>query len=283
MEIVEVGEIIAFKIGEFKSILGQIIILIFTKKLMSRIALITGASSGIGKATAYAFADAGINLILCGRRQDRLTAIQTELSQKVQAITLVFDVRNYTDVAAALDSLPEAWQAIDILVNNAGNAHGLSAIQDGDVADWDAMIDGNVQGLLYVSKPVIKGMVARGKGHIVNLSSVAGKQTYANGTVYCASKKAVEAISEGMRLDLTQHGIKVTNVAPGAVETEFSVVRFKGDEARAAKVYEGFEPLRPEDIADAILYAVNAPAHVTIADLTIYASAQAAPTTVYRK
>ena len=252
-------------------------------KMKNRIALITGASSGIGKATAHTFAAAGIDLILCGRRQDRLDELAAELGQKVRTTTLQFDVRERAAVAEAIESLPENWQAIDVLVNNAGNAHGLSAFQDGNLDDWDAMIDGNVQGLLYISKAVVSGMVARQRGHIVNLSSIAGKQTYANGAVYCASKKAVEAISEGMRLDLTQHGIKITNIAPGAVETEFSVVRFKGDEARAAKVYEGFEPLRPEDIADTILYAVNAPSHVTIADLTILAVAQAAAATIQRK
>ena len=250
---------------------------------MSRIALITGASSGIGKATAEAFAAIGIDLILCGRRQERLEELAIQLGQKVKTTFLVFDVRSYKEVTEAIRSLPEAWKNIDILINNAGNAHGLSSIQEGDVADWDAMIDGNVQGLLYVSKAVIGGMIERGKGHIVNLSSVAGKQTYANGAVYCASKKAVEAISEGMRLDLTQHGIKVTNIAPGAVETEFSLVRFKGDEMRASKVYKGFDPLLAQDIADAIVYAVNAPARVTIADLTIYASAQSAPTIIFRK
>jgi NADP-dependent 3-hydroxy acid dehydrogenase YdfG len=250
---------------------------------MARIALITGASSGIGKAIAEAFAKVGIDLILCGRRQARLDEIAATLGAYVKTTTLAFDVRDYASVSEAIATLPSEWQSIDILVNNAGNAHGLSPIQEGDIADWDAMIDGNVQGLLYVSKAVMKGMVERGKGHIINLSSVAGKQTYANGAVYCASKKAVEAISEGMRLDLTQHGIKVTNVAPGAVETEFSLVRFKGDESRAAKVYEGFDPLLAEDIADAIVYAVNAPARVTIADLTIYASAQSAPTIIHRK
>jgi NADP-dependent 3-hydroxy acid dehydrogenase YdfG len=248
---------------------------------MSRIALVTGATSGIGKATAEAFAKAGFRLILCGRRQERLDALAAALA--TPTVTLQFDVRDFSAVSSAIGSLPSEWQSIDILVNNAGNAHGLSAIHEGDVTDWDAMIDGNVQGLLYVSKAVLQGMVERQKGHIVNIGSVAGKYTYANGAVYCASKRAVEAISEGMRLDLTQHGIKVTNVAPGAVETEFSVVRFKGDEARAAKVYEGFDPLRPEDIADTILYAVSAPAHVTIADITLYAAAQSAPTTIHRK
>lgn len=250
---------------------------------MSRIALITGATSGIGRATAEAFADLDYRLILCGRRQDRLDELQEKLSQQTAVTTLTFDVRDWMEVRDAISTLPDEWKAIEILVNNAGNAHGMSAIQDGDPADWDLMIDGNVQGLLYVSKAVIPGMVERKRGHIVNLSSIAGKQTYANGAVYCASKAAVEALSTGMRLDLTQHGIKVTNIAPGAVETEFSVVRFKGDAERAAKVYEGFTPLSADDIADTIVYAVTAPAHVTIADLTILASAQAAATTIHRK
>ena len=260
---------------------------------MTRIALITGASSGIGLATAEAFADLGYSLILCGRRQERLDELTQNLRQRTSEntadeetpsfITLNFDVRDRNAVESAINSLPDEWKAIDILVNNAGNAYGFAPIQDGDPADWDLMIDGNVQGLLYVSKAVIPGMVERKRGHIVNLSSIAGKQTYANGAVYCASKAAVEALSEGMRLDLTQHGIKVTNIAPGAVETEFSMVRFKGDADRAAKVYEGFTPLTAEDIADTIVYAVTAPAHVTIADLTILASAQAAATTIHRK
>jgi NADP-dependent 3-hydroxy acid dehydrogenase YdfG len=250
---------------------------------MSRIALITGATSGIGRATATAFADLDYRLILCGRRQDRLDELESQLGAQTSVITLNFDVRDWTEVNDAVSTLPDDWNAIDILVNSAGNAYGMSAIQEGDVADWDQMIDGNVQGLLYVSKAVMPGMVARQRGHIVNLSSVAGKQTYANGAVYCASKAAVEALSTGMRLDLTQHGVKVTNIAPGAVETEFSVVRFKGDTARAAKVYEGFTPLTADDIADTIVYAVTAPAHVTIADITILAGAQAAPTTIYRK
>jgi len=250
---------------------------------MNKTAFITGATSGIGLATAHAFAELGIHLILCGRRKERLEEVQKELSQKTKVTTLSFDVRNNQDVINAILSLPEEWKNIDILLNNAGNAHGLSAIQDGDVADWDAMIDGNVKGLLYVSKAVIPNMIQRQSGHIVNMSSIAGKQTYANGAVYCASKKAVEAISEGMRLDLTQHGIKITNIAPGAVDTEFSLVRFKGDEEKAKKVYEGFQPLQANDIADAIVYAVTAPAHVTIADLLIYPSAQAAPTTIHRK
>jgi len=256
--------------------------------LMTPTALITGATSGIGRATADAFAALGYRLILCGRRTDRLTEVQNELSQTTAVTTLTFDVRDQAAVVGAIASLPAEWQQdghplVDILVNNAGNAHGMSPIQDGDVADWDQMIDGNIQGLLYVSRAVIPGMVARQRGHIVNLSSIAGKQTYANGAVYCASKAAVEALSTGMRLDLTQYGIKVTNIAPGAVETEFSVVRFKGDANRAAKVYDGFDPLTAKDIADTIVYAVTAPANVTIADVTILAAAQAAATTIVRK
>ncbi|MEN9610665.1 MAG: hypothetical protein RLZZ628_1479 [Bacteroidota bacterium] len=250
---------------------------------MNRIALITGSTSGIGRATAFAFAANGMDLILCGRRTERLTELATELSGKIKTICLNFDIRKRADVANAIASLPENWKKIDILVNNAGNAHGLSPIQDGDIDDWDAMIDGNVQGLLYVSKAVMPFMVARQMGHIVNISSVAGKWTYPNGAVYCASKAAVEAISEGMRHDLTQHGVKITNIAPGAVETEFSLTRFKGDEARAKKVYEGFDPIQAEDVADAILYAVNTPKRVTIADIVLYAGAQAAPTVIYRK
>lgn len=250
---------------------------------MNKVALITGASSGIGRATAIKFAQLGYSLILCGRRADRLEELRKEIVEKVLVHTLVFDVRNRADVEKQLGNLPEAWKNIDILVNNAGNAHGLAPLHTGDPADWDAMMDGNVKGLLYVSRAIIPQMVARRSGHIVNLSSIAGKQTYANGTAYCASKKAVEAISEGMRLELTEFGIKVTNIAPGAVETEFSEVRFKGDRERARKVYEGYEALQPEDIADAIVYAVTAPDRVTIADMVIYPKAQSSPGMIYKK
>ncbi len=250
---------------------------------MSKIAFITGASSGIGFAIAKTFANNGIDLILCGRNATQLEKIEKELSTLVKVTFLNFDVRNKIEVEQSISSLDSNWKQIDILVNCAGNAHGLSSIENGDLEDWDMMIDANVKGLLYVSRFIMPLMVQRRKGHIVNISSVAGKYTYQNGAVYCASKKAVEAISEGMRLDLTQHGIKVTNIAPGAVETNFSVVRFKGDEERAKKVYEGFDPIKPEDVADAILYAINAPKNVTIADVVLYAGAQAAPTTIYRK
>ncbi len=244
-------------------------------------ALITGASSGIGAATARAFDKLEIQLILCGRREERLKTLQKEL--RVPSTILVFEVSDESAVNMAINSIPTEFSSIDILVNNAGNAHGLSSFAEGNTSDWDAMIGSNIAGLLYVSKAVIPGMISRGSGHVINISSVAGKQTYANGAVYCASKKAVEAISEGIRLDHTKDGIKVTNVAPGAVETEFSEVRFKGDKERAKQVYAGFEPLLAADIADAIAYAVSVPDHVTIADMTIYAKAQAAPTTVYRK
>ena len=249
---------------------------------MSKLALITGTTSGIGKATAEAFADVGINLILCGRRLDRLYEIQESLSGKVKVNILAFDVRNRQEVEKALNTLPEELKAIDILVNNAGNAHGLSPIQDGNPDDWDAMMDGNVKGLLYVSKMIMPWMISRKKGHIVNISSIAGKATYPNGNVYCASKAAVEAISEGMRLDLTPHGIKVTNIAPGAVETEFSLIRFKGDDRRAEAVYNGFVPLTPQDVAETIAFVVTRPAHVVLADVTLFPLAQASATVLRR-
>lgn len=250
---------------------------------MTKTAFITGASSGIGKATAIKLAENGYNLILCGRRIEKLEELKSTLSKTVKVHTLTFDIRDKIEVETQIKSLPKEFQNIDILINSAGNAHGLSTIQNGEIDDWDAMIDGNVKGLLYVSRAIIPQMVERKTGHIINLSSIAGKQTYQNGTVYCASKKAVEAISQGMRLDLTEHGIKITNIAPGAVETEFSEVRFKGDKEKAKKVYEGFDPLLAEDIADLIFYAINAPTRVTIADVTIYPKAQAAPATIYRK
>ena len=250
---------------------------------MKKTIFITGATSGIGKATAEVFAKQGHRLIICGRRKEVLDNLQIQLSNFTDVYSLVFDVRNQQEVQNAINSLPEDWKNIDVLVNNAGNAHGLEPISDANISDWDAMMDGNVKGLLYVSQPIIKLMKANNSGHIVNISSVAARQTYANGTVYCASKKAVDVISEGMRLELTEFGIKVTNVQPGAVETDFSKVRFKGDEQRAATVYAGYEPLIAEDIADAISYCVNAPDRVSIADICIYPKAQAEPRTVFRK
>lgn len=244
---------------------------------------ITGATSGIGKATAELFAKQGYRLILCGRRKEVLSEIKNQLSQLTETFSLIFDVRDKEVVNNAIESLPEEWKNIDILINNAGNAHGLEPISDANPDDWDAMIDGNVKGLLYVSQPIIKMMKEKKSGHIVNISSVAARQTYAGGTVYCASKSAVDVISEGMRLELTEFGIKVTNVQPGAVETDFSKVRFKGDEARASAVYAGYEALKAEDIADAVSYCVNAPDRVSIAEICIYPKAQAEPRKIYRK
>ena len=250
---------------------------------MKKTIFITGATSGIGKATAEVFAKQGHRLIICGRRKEVLDNLQIQLSNFTDVYSLVFDVRNQQEVQNAINSLPEDWKNIDVLVNNAGNAHGLEPISDANISDWDAMMDGNVKGLLYVSQPIIKLMKANNSGHIVNISSVAARQTYANGTVYCASKKAVDVISEGMRLELTEFGIKVTNVQPGAVETDFSKVRFKGDEERAATVYAGYEPLIAEDIAESISYCVNVPDRVSIAEICIYPKAQAEPRTIFRK
>lgn len=249
---------------------------------MKKIALITGATSGVGKATAKKIADDGYSLIICGRRKNILEELKESLTPKTNVYLLVFDLRNRNEVAENINSLPDEWKSIDMLINNAGNAHGLGDIHEGDMNDWDAMIDGNTKGLLYISRCVIPQMVDRGTGHIINISSIAGKQTYGGGTVYCASKKAVEAISEGMRLELTKHNIKVTNIAPGAIETEFSEVRFKGDKERAKKIYEGFEALIAEDIADFISHIVNLPDRVNIADVTILPKAQSAVTTINR-
>ena len=248
---------------------------------MNKIACITGASSGIGLATAKALSAEGYQLILCGRRLERLEALSKELT--TDSYLLTFDVRDRNGVEVAFQSLPAAWKKIDVLVNNAGNAHGMSPIQDGDPADWDAMMHSNVDGLLNVSRMVIPGMIEHASGHIVNLSSIAGKQVYPNGNVYCASKAAVEALSQGMRQDLNVHGIKVSNVAPGAVNTDFSAVRFKGDQQKVDAVYAGYEPLVAEDIADVIRYIVTAPAHVNIADVTILPKAQASATQIFRK
>ena len=243
-------------------------------------ALITGATSGIGAATAKHFAKNGINLILCGRRQERLDALKNELQQLVEVHTLTFDVRNKKDVENAINDLPEAFQHIDILINNAGNAHGLDPIQDGSTDDWDAMLDINVKGLLYVSDRIIPKMIAQNSGHIINIGSTAGKEVYPKGNVYCASKHAVDAINQGMRIDLNGYNIRVGAVNPGMVETEFSEVRFKGDSEKADKVYQGFKPLQAEDIADIIHFVVTRPYHVNIADLVVMSVDQASSTVV---
>ena len=245
-----------------------------------RTAFITGATSGIGRATARLFANNNINLILCGRRQLRLDALKTELSKKVKVHTLTFDVRDRNNVIAAMESLPENFRSIDILINNAGNAHGLDSFQNGSAEDWDAMIDINVKGLLYVTQAILPGMIDQKSGHIINIGSTAGKEVYPNGNVYCASKHAVDAINQGMRLDLNGKGIKIGAINPGLVETEFSEVRFKGDSERAEKVYQNFTPLQPEDIADIIYFAVTRPPHVNIADLTVMCLDQASSTIV---
>lgn len=250
--------------------------------LHTRIALITGATSGIGEATARLLAKNNFKLILCGRRMERLQNLATELSLHSSILTRVFDVRNKEAVVEAITTLPDEWKDIDVLINNAGNAHGLDPIQTGNEDDWDAMIDINVKGLLYVSKAVIPEMIRRTTGHIINIGSIAGKEVYSNGNVYCASKFAVDALTKGMRIDLNAYGIKVTAIHPGLVETEFSLVRFKGDAERAANVYKGLEPLHGQDIADLILFALTRPAHVVIADLVVLPTAQASATIVKR-
>lgn len=242
---------------------------------MTKTALITGATSGIGKATAFEFAKKDINLILCGRNAEVLKDLEKKLSKQVKVTTLNFDVRDKTEVFKKIESLPQEFKNIDILINNAGNAHGMDPIQNGNLEDWDAMLDINVKGLLYVSKAIIPGMIERKSGHIINIGSTAGKEVYPNGNVYCASKFAVDAINQGMRIDLNKTGIKVGAINPGLTQTDFSKVRFKGDDTRAEKVYQGFEALQPEDIADIIAFVVSRPYHVNIADLTVMPSAQA--------
>lgn len=251
---------------------------------MTKIALITGATSGIGSATAHQFAQNGYNLILLGRRTDRLSKLSKLLENEYAILTqqVVADVRFKDDLYAALELLPQEWRKVDVLVNNAGLSQGLDPIDKGDTNDWDTMIDTNVKGLLYITKKVSNWMIECGAGHIVNIGSIAGQEVYPNGNVYCASKHAVDALNKSMRIDLLPYGIKVTAINPGMVETEFSVVRFKGDEERAKKVYEGLEPLLAPDIADAIWYVVSRPKHVNINDMLIMPSAQATATLVSR-
>lgn len=250
---------------------------------MRKTALITGATSGIGRATARIFAAHGIDLILCGRRQERLLELQQELSPLVDVLPLVFDVRDKAEVFKKITSLPEQFSKIDILINNAGNAHGLSPIDQGDIEDWEAMMDINVKGLLYISKAIIPTMIANKAGHIINIGSTAAKEVYPNGNVYCASKHAVDALNQAMRIDLHHYGIRVGAIHPGLVETEFSEVRFKGDTEKAKKVYQGYTPLTPEDIAEIIYFAVSRPFHVNIADLIVMPSDQASSTIVNKK
>ena len=249
---------------------------------MNKIALVTGATSGIGRATAKILAKNNYKIILCGRRENRLKELEKELSEFTTIHTLCFDVRDKVAVFDSINSLPYDFSRIDVLINNAGNAHGLSPIQDGNLDDWDTMIDINVKGLLYVSKAIIPQMIEQKSGHIINIGSIAGKEVYPNGNVYCASKFAVDALNKSMLIDLNQYGIRVGAIHPGMVETEFGEVRYKGDKDRAANTYKGLKPLTPEDIADIIHFVVSRPYHVNIADLIVFPTAQASATIAKR-
>ena len=249
-------------------------------KNRKEIVLITGATSGIGLACANVFAEHGHPLIITGRRADRLNNISTKLVREysVKVLTLNFDVRDNRAVQKAIYNLPEEWSEIGILINNAGLAVGLNSIQDGEIDDWERMIDTNIKGLLYVTRAVLPGMINRNAGHIINIGSIAGKEVYPFGNVYCATKHAVDALTKGIRIDTVKHNVKVTQVAPGAVKTEFSVIRFKGDEEKADNVYKGYEPLHPEDIAEVTYFSTTLPSHVNINDMVIMPTAQASAT-----
>ena len=249
--------------------------------MKGKIVLITGASSGIGWATAEQFSAAGARLILCGRRKERLEALQSQL--KTPCHLLVFDVSDKKAVFEKIGSLPKAFSSVDILINNAGNAHGLNPVHEANLNDWDAMIDSNVKGLMYVTKAVLPSMVSRKTGHIINIGSIAGKEVYPNGSVYCSSKFAVDAFTKGLRMDLNALGIKVGAIHPGMVNTEFSEIRFKGDKSKAAQVYEGLTPLSAKDVADVICYMAQAPDHVNLADILLLPKAQANTYVNHRK
>ncbi len=244
---------------------------------MNKIVLITGATSGIGEACAHKFAAAGNHLIITGRRADRLHKLQNVLESKfsVKVLALVFDVQDRNAVTESLGTLPAEWQNIDILINNAGLAIGRDLFEEADLDDWETMLNTNVHGLIYVTKAILPFMIAQKKGHIINMGSIAGKEVYEKGNVYCASKFAVDALSKSMRIDLLKHNIKVTGIHPGAVETEFALVRFKGDESKADATYDGIVPLNPSDIADTIFYCTQLPAHVCINDIVITCTQQA--------
>jgi NADP-dependent 3-hydroxy acid dehydrogenase YdfG len=252
---------------------------------MRRIALITGATSGIGEAAAFLLAKNDFDVIITGRRKDLLEKVRNkiEIETTSRVHTLCFDIRIRSGVIEAVQSIPDNWRKINVLVNNAGLAAGLDHIQEGSIEDWEQMIDTNIKGLLYITKEIAPWMISCGSGHIINIGSIAGKEVYEKGNVYCATKSAVDALSRGMRIDMLKHNIKVTCIAPGMVETEFSMVRFKGDSARAAKVYEGVTPLSAQDIAEAILFAVNRPPHVSIDEILIMPTAQASATILNRK
>ncbi len=248
-----------------------------------KIALITGATAGIGRATAKQLAHQGFRIIACGRRTERLDSLKEELKGTTSVYALTFDVRDRHAVAAQIGSLPSDWQAIDVLVNNAGNAHGMDLLHEGNPDDWEAMLDINVKGFLYVYKAVIDGMIARNSGHIVNLGSIAGKEVYPKGNVYCATKHAVDALNTAMRLELNPYNIRVTTINPGLVNTEFSNVRFKGDQAKANSVYQGMTPLYAEDIAEIIAFAVSRPPHVNLGEILVLPTDQASSTVVRRE
>jgi NADP-dependent 3-hydroxy acid dehydrogenase YdfG len=248
---------------------------------MEHIVFITGASSGIGRATALLLAEKGCRIVACGRRESRLAALKQQWGEQIH--TLCFDVRDRKAVREAVDSLPPGFREVDVLINNAGNAHGLDPFDQASLDDWDAMIDINVKGLLYVTKALLPSLLKDGRGHIINIGSTAGKEVYPKGNVYCASKHAVDAINQALRMDLNAHGIRVGAVNPGLVETEFSQVRFKGDEARAAQVYKGFRPLTPGDIAEIIHFVITRPPHVNIADLVVMPTDQASSTLVRKE
>ena len=253
--------------------------------LKDKLVFITGASSGIGRASAKAFAAEGARLLLCARRMERLRELEKELTTahpSHNVLSVPLDLRNQKEVEEALDKLPEEWKKIDVLLNNAGLSRGLDKLQEGSIEDWDEMIDTNVKGLLYITRKVVPGMVARGRGHIINIGSIAGHEVYPKGNVYCASKFAVDAITQGLRLDLVDTPLRVTTIDPGLVETEFSEVRFHGDKERAKTVYKGLEPLHPEDIAETIIWCASRPAHVQIADIVIFPTNQASAAVVYR-
>lgn len=251
---------------------------------MGKIVFITGASSGFGAATAKKFAAAGYNIIISGRREERLASLKKEIesANQVNVVSLVFDVQDKDAVFAAIATLPESWQQIDVLVNNAGLALGRDLFQDGNIADWEVMMNTNVKGLLYVTKAIVPFLISRNRGHIINLGSIAGKESYEKGNVYCASKAAVASISKSLRIDLVSHGIKVTAVHPGAAETEFGIVRFKGNASTAGKIYEGYQPLLPEDVADVILYCASQPYHVCINEIEMTCLAQANSFVTYK-
>ena len=244
---------------------------------MSRTIFITGATAGFGKAIAYKFAEQGWNIIITGRRADRLKQLENDLTRtySIKVLSLCFDVRNNKEVEDTIQTLPHDWKKINVLVNNAGLASGLSLIHEGEIEDWEKMIDTNIKGLLYVSKQVLPIMISQGYGHVINISSIAGKQAYLKGNVYSATKFAVDGISKSMRIDLLPHGIKVTNISPGAAETEFSLVRFKGNEERAKKTYQGYTPLYAEDIADIVFFAATRPPHVVLNEIEVTPLAQA--------